>query len=254
MLFFFLIFYTTFHASAFNPCKINFWVWCDIGSWISLLFSIYVYLVVLPTFFFPLDCYCQKSIDAVTVCLSEKAVAPDSDTLSWKIPWTEEPGGLQSTGSLRVEQAWAASFHFSLSCIGEGNGNPLQCSCLENHRDGGSWLAAVYGVAQSRTWLKRLSSSSSSVFISGFSVLFAWSCIPAPIVCYHDSWGIMLQVLNEILWVLEVCSITIIVVMAMLGSVYVHTDFIVDLLVIKTKPSPKASWKIWWDCLNSTGH
>ena len=54
-------------------------------------------------------------------------------------------------------------FHFSLSCIGEGNGNPLQCSCLENPRDGGAWWAAVYGVAQSRTWLKRLSSSSSSV-------------------------------------------------------------------------------------------
>ena len=47
-------------------------------------------------------------------------------------------------------------------CIGEGNGNPLQCSCLENPRDGGAWLAAVYGVAQSRTRLKRLSSSSSS--------------------------------------------------------------------------------------------
>ena len=51
-------------------------------------------------------------------------------------------------------------FHFSLSCIGEGNGNPLQCSCLENLRDGGAWWAAVYGVAQSQTWLKWLSSSS----------------------------------------------------------------------------------------------
>ena len=53
-------------------------------------------------------------------------------------------------------------FHFSLSCIGEGNGNPLQCSCLENPRDGGVWRAAVYGVTQSRTRLKRLSSSSST--------------------------------------------------------------------------------------------
>ena len=51
--------------------------------------------------------------------------------------------------------------HFSLSCTGEGNGNPLQCSCLENPRDGGAWRAAVYGVAQSRTWLKWLSSISS---------------------------------------------------------------------------------------------
>ena len=53
-------------------------------------------------------------------------------------------------------------FHFSLACIGKGNGNPLQCSCLENPRDGEAWLAAVYGVAQSQTRLKRLSSSSSS--------------------------------------------------------------------------------------------
>ena len=51
-------------------------------------------------------------------------------------------------------------FPFSLSCIGEGNGNPLQCSCLENPRDGGAWWAAFYGVTQSQTRLKRLSSSS----------------------------------------------------------------------------------------------
>ena len=64
-------------------------------------------------------------------------------------------------------------FHFSLSCIGGGNGNPLQCSCLENPRDGGAWWAAVYGVAQSRTRLKRLSSSSCSFSFSEllFSVL-----------------------------------------------------------------------------------
>ena len=53
--------------------------------------------------------------------------------------------------------------HFSLSCFGEGNGNPLQCSCLENPRDGGAWRAAVYGVAQSQTQLRQLSSSSSSI-------------------------------------------------------------------------------------------
>ena len=55
-------------------------------------------------------------------------------------------------------------FHFSVSCIGEGNGNPLQCSCLENPRDEGAWWAAVYGVAQSRTRLKRLSSSSRDIW------------------------------------------------------------------------------------------
>ena len=60
-------------------------------------------------------------------------------------------------------------FHFSLSCIGEGNGNPLQCSCLENPRDGGAWWASIYGVAQSRTRLKQLSSSSSSILYLCFS-------------------------------------------------------------------------------------
>ena len=74
-------------------------------------------------------------------------------------PWTEELGRLQSMGSWNVRHDWATSL--SLSCIGEGNGNPLQCSCLENPKDGRAWWAAVYGVAQSRTWLKRLSSSSS---------------------------------------------------------------------------------------------
>ena len=93
---------------------------------------------------------------------TEKAMAPYSSTLAWKIPWTEEPGRLQSMGSLRVGMTEQLHFHFSLSCIGEGNGNPLQCSCLENPRDEGAWWAAVYGVAQSRTRLKRLSSSSSS--------------------------------------------------------------------------------------------
>ena len=92
---------------------------------------------------------------------SEKAMAPHSSTLAWKIPWTQEPGRLQSMGSLRVGHDWAIHFHFSLLHIGEGNGNSLQCSCLENPRDGGAWWAAVYGVAQSRTRLKWLSRADS---------------------------------------------------------------------------------------------
>ena len=120
-------------------------------------------------------------------------MAPHSSTLAWKIPWTEEPGRLQSMASLSVRHDWATSlhfhalekemathsivlawripgmgepgglpskrcpgvrfyhFHFSLSCIGEGNGNSLHCSCLENPTDGGAWWAAVYGVALSQT-------------------------------------------------------------------------------------------------------
>ena len=88
-------------------------------------------------------------------------MVPHSSTLAWKIPWMEEPGGLQSMGSLESDKTEQLHFHFSLSCIGEGNGNPLQCSCLENPGDGGGRWAAVYGVAQSRTQLERLSSSSS---------------------------------------------------------------------------------------------
>ena len=110
----------------------------------------------------PLVIYNQVSV------FVEKAMAPHSSILAWKIPWMEEPGRLQSMGSLRVGHDWATSlslftftfhFHFSLSCIGEGNGNPLQCSCLENPRDGGAWWAVISGVVQSRTWLKQFSSS-----------------------------------------------------------------------------------------------
>ena len=75
-------------------------------------------------------------------------MAPHSSTLAWKIPWVAEPGRLPDT-------AERIPIHFSLSCIGEGNGNPLQCSCLENPRDGGAWLASIYGIAESeRTVVK----------------------------------------------------------------------------------------------------
>ena len=92
-----------------------------------------------------------------TICqqiwITAVGMAPHSSTLAWKIPWTEEPGGLQSMGSLESDTTERLHFHFSLSCIGEGNGNPLQCSCLENPREGGAWWAAVYGVTQSQTQL-----------------------------------------------------------------------------------------------------
>ena len=81
-------------------------------------------------------------------------MAPHSSTLAWKIPWVEESGRLQAMGSLKSQTLlsdFTFTFHFSLSCIEEGNGNPLQCSCLENPRDGGAWRAAIYGVAQSQT-------------------------------------------------------------------------------------------------------
>ena len=70
--------------------------------------------------------------------------------------------GCSPWGLEELDMTERLHFHFSLSCIGEGNGSPLQCSCLENPRDGGAWWAAINGVAQSQTRLKRLSSSSSS--------------------------------------------------------------------------------------------
>ena len=84
-------------------------------------------------------------------------------------PWGHEES--DTTGRLH--------FHFSLSCIGEGNGNPLQCSCLESPIDSRAWWTAVYGVAQSRTRLKRLSSSSSSSSGEGVQ-----PCFPQPDRCY----------------------------------------------------------------------
>ena len=95
-------------------------------------------------------------------CTLEKAMAPHSSTLAWKIPWTEEPDGLQSMGSLKVGNDWVTSLKLFTFTHSRRKWQPTQCSCLENPRDGGAWWAAVYGVAQSRTRLKRLSSSSSS--------------------------------------------------------------------------------------------
>ena len=95
-------------------------------------------------------------------------------TSSWRRQWQPTPVllpgkshgrrslvGCSPWGHEELDMTKWLHFHFSLSCIGEGNDKLLQCSCLENPRDEGAWWAAVYGVAQSRTWLKRLSSSSS---------------------------------------------------------------------------------------------
>ena len=90
------------------------------------------------------------------------SMAPHSSTLAWKLPWTESLVGCSPWGRWELDTTQWLHFHFSLSCIGEGNGNPLQCPCLENPRDWGAWWTAFYGHAQSRTRLKQLSSSSSS--------------------------------------------------------------------------------------------
>ena len=114
----------------------------------------------------------EKSMDCIVHGVSkswtrlsyflEKAMAPHSSTLAQRILWTENLEGCSPWGLEELDTTERLDFHFSLSCIGEGNGNPLQCFCLETPRDGGAWWAAVYGVAQSRTRLERLSSGSSS--------------------------------------------------------------------------------------------
>ena len=87
-------------------------------------------------------------------------LATHSSTLARKIPWGRSLVGRSPWGREELDAIEQLPFHFSLSCTEERNGNPLQCSCLENPRGSGSWWAAIYGVTQSRTWLKRLSSSS----------------------------------------------------------------------------------------------
>ena len=94
-------------------------------------------------------------------CAAEKAMAPHSSPLAWKIPWMEEPGRLQSMGSRRVGQDWVTSLSLFTFMHWRRECNPLQCSCLENPRDGGACGLPSMG-SQSRTQLKRLSSSSSS--------------------------------------------------------------------------------------------
>ena len=94
--------------------------------------------------------------------LMEKAMHPTPVLLPGKSHGRRSLEGCSPWGRWGSDTTKRLHFHFSLSCIGEGNGNPLQCSCLENPKDGGAWWGAVYGIAQSRTQLKRLSSSSSS--------------------------------------------------------------------------------------------
>jgi len=93
-------------------------------------------------------------------------MAPYSSTLAWKIHGQRSLVGCSQWGLEESNMTKRLHFHFSLSCIGEGNGNPLQYSCLGNPKDGGAWWAAVYGVTQSWTGLKRLSSSSKANYNS----------------------------------------------------------------------------------------
>ena len=149
-------------------------------------------------------------------------MAPHSSTLAWKIPWTEEPGRLRFMGSLELDTTERLHFHFSLSCIGEGNGNPLQCSCLENPRDGEAWWAAIYGVAQSQTRLKQLSSSSSS------SPLFDWKLIFLVLSCMSCLYILEINYLSVSFAIIfshsEGCLFILLIVSFALQSVALNTS------------------------------
>ena len=137
---------------AVEAQSLNRWTSREVPKVVKMLFCFpcITYRCLSPT---------TRKVFSRLLLILEKEMAPHSSTLTWKIPWSDEPGRLQSMGSLRLGHDWETSL--SLSCIGEGNGNLLQCSWLESPRDGGAWWAAIYGVTQSQSRLKRVSSSSS---------------------------------------------------------------------------------------------
>ena len=112
--------------------------------------------------------------------------------------------GCSPWGHYELDTTEWLHFHFSLSCIGEGNGNPLQCSCLENPRDRGAWWAAISGVAQSQTWLKWLSSSSNSSSSSSSMIplpftLLIWVWVYIPFLCFLSRED-PLALVEELVW------------------------------------------------------
>ena len=131
--------------------------WCRIVTAWKTFFSLHLVLTTAcPRYFFV-----KYHFNHVL----EKAVAPRSSTLAWRTPWMEEPGRLQSMGSLRVRHDWATSLWLFTFMLWRRKCNPLQYSCLENPRDSAAWWAAISGITRSRTRLKQLSSSSSNMVL-----------------------------------------------------------------------------------------
>ena len=124
-------------------------------------------------------------------------MAPHSSTLAWKIHGWRSLVGCSPCGREELGTTEWLHFHFSVSCIGEGNGNPLQCSCLESPRDSRAWWAALYRLAQSRTWLKQFSSSSSSSSSSYQSkTQLGWNYFPESLTIKPCSFWTLLILLS----------------------------------------------------------
>ena len=130
---------------------------------ISITTKIFLWTFAIYPFLFLQSGKATTFLFFVTIgCLWRRQWQPTPVLLPGKSHGRRSLAGCSPWGHKESDTTERLHFHFSLSYIGEGNGNPLQCSCLENPGDRGAWWAAVYGVAQSRTRLKRLSSSSSS--------------------------------------------------------------------------------------------
>ena len=151
---------------------------------------------------------CVWCVCVVCVCVyiyiyissAEKAMAPHSSTLAWKIPWMEGPGRLQSIGSQRVRHDWTASLSLFTFMHWRRQWQPTPGLLPgENPRDSRAWWAAVYGVSQSLTWLKRLSSSSSIYLLYPFICQWTVWFFPCPGYCNCATMDIRLHISFQIM-------------------------------------------------------
>ena len=139
-------------------CCVNF---SCTAKWLSFIYMcVYIYIYVFFFIFFSIIVY-QRILNIVPCAIQlEKAMAPHSSTLAWKIPWMEEPGRLQSIGLPRVGHDWATSLSLFTFMHWRRTWQPTPVILPGESQGRGAWWAAIYGVTQSWTWLKQLSSSS----------------------------------------------------------------------------------------------
>ena len=172
-----------FTASDFTFTTRHVHTWALFLLWLSLFIPSEVFLCSFPVAYWAPTNLGSPSFSVISFCLFILFVgfSRQGQRRQWHPTPVLLPGKSHGWRSLIGCSPWGRTesdtterlhFHFSLSCIGEGNGNPLQCSCLENPRDRRAWWAVIYGVAQSWTWLKWLSSSSSK------ARMLKWFVIP----------------------------------------------------------------------------